>query len=1054
MDHSVRVITVGVAALRATDEPAFTGVRLGRRDPTVRTKSSKRAPLRVPGYCAAHTWSVRRIGLPPPTSSVYSSTVLLHSTHANASMPIQRNHAFFGVVVALALLTLTTTVPAQYLTRPARPWETIETAHFRVHFPAEMRTWVLPVAQRMESYATAVNALVGNTPSARVTVMVEDPANVANGFAIPLLEGPVIFLWPTPPTPSPSFGQHRGWGEVLAVHEYGHIAHLTFPPRNPNERFLWRLLPARIGPVARKSPAWVIEGYATYIEGKLTGNGRPSSVGRAAVLRQWALEGRLPTYAQLNAAGSYLGGSMRYLVGSAFLEWLTLRKGEESLNHLWRRMSARQRRSFGDAFRGVYGAGPDDLYGAFFTDVMERALEARRQLQSSGIVEGELVQKLAWSTGDPAVSKDGSQVALVLRSAGRPSRLVVWSTKDAPLDSAVIRGRQRMLERDPRDVAPFDSFPPPRKALHALFAVAGRGHDNPRWFADGEHILVSRDEPLGDGATRPDLFVWNARRGGLRRVTHGAGIRSGDPSPDGKSAAAVRCAAGVCDLVRVDLADGSWTTLAAGSPFVVWYRPRWSPDGRSVAASVQRDGQWWTFVVNAATGAARPIDPGDGANRYAPAWTSDGKLVVVSERGGIANLELLDPDTGAPRTLSRVTGSVASPEVTASGQIWYLALHAKGYDVRRLALARALASSAERVVTLDPRLAPAMPRAVARGQTFAPQPIAGPTDYGSGPRGWRILPGLSLGPDGDMASLMIANLDPVGRLSVVGQGGYGQRGAWRGGSLATALRLWPVQLEASGWYTEHAPSEQTAGSFASLDIDSRFTGLGLAARYNRDGGSWGLSVRAGGSVAQVNGKQLDAAGRSMGFAELRGRVTWTWHGMTVSPQLYSELAQGGTGGDSWTRTLTTGSLSLGGPRHSLRADATVGQTTAAGPGEFGRAYEQFAVGGGYIPFVDRAFLSQRVSIPSVPVGYSSGRKLEIGRLSTRIAGFQPYAIWVAAGDSISRYKRILGAEQEWSFAGVGFAHIPETRVRFGIGYSIDDPYREKIRPYLSVTYRP
>ena len=67
-------------------------------------------------------------------------------------------------------------------------------------YPAELRPWVVPVAQRMESYAAAVNSLVGNRPAERVTVMVEDPSNAANGFAVPLLEGPVIFLWPTPPS--------------------------------------------------------------------------------------------------------------------------------------------------------------------------------------------------------------------------------------------------------------------------------------------------------------------------------------------------------------------------------------------------------------------------------------------------------------------------------------------------------------------------------------------------------------------------------------------------------------------------------------------------------------------------------------------------------------------------------------------------------------------------------------------------------------------------------------------------------------------------------------
>ncbi|MEO7966421.1 MAG: hypothetical protein ABIT38_21190, partial [Gemmatimonadaceae bacterium] len=569
----------------------------------------------------------------------------------------------------------------------------------------------------------------------------------------------------------------RGWGEVLAVHEYGHIAHLTFPSRNAREQLLWKFAPTRIGPVARKSPSWIIEGYATFIEGRLTGSGRPHSVGRAAVIREWALEGRLPTYRELDASGAYLGGSMRYLIGSAFLEWLAQRKGEESLNHVWRRMSAKRQRSFAEAFRGVYGASPDDMYGAFYTEVIGKSLDARRQLQSAngGVIEGDLVQHVSWSTGEPAVSRDGAHVAVVLRTQDAPSRLVVWRSADEPLDSATIRDRRAMLARDPLDVAPFDSFPPPKKATKTLFASAGRGHDFPRWFADNERLLVSRDEPLGDGATRPDLFIWNTQHSGLHRVTHGAGIRSADPSPDGKSAAAVRCADGICDLVRVDLSNGHVTTIASGSPFVVWHRPRWSPDGKRIAASVQRDGRWWVFVVDAATGRSVPVDPGDGANRYSPAWTCAGELVVVSERSGVANLELLNPETAAPRALTRVVGGVAAPDVTNDGRVWFLALHSKGYDVRRISLSAPSSAGVERVVALESGLVPAAAWPIVRTDTFVARPIRGPREYGIGPRGWRVLPGVSFGPDGDMASLMIANMDPVGRLSVIAQGGYGNR---------------------------------------------------------------------------------------------------------------------------------------------------------------------------------------------------------------------------------------------------------------------------------------
>ena len=951
----------------------------------------------------------------------------------------------------LGLAASTSVAGAQYLTRPAQAWETITTPSFRIHYPASMRAWVRPVAERMESYAAAVNDLVGSKPAGRTTVMVEDPSNVSNGFAVPLLDAPAIFLWPTPPGPSPSFGTHRGWGEVLAVHEYAHVAHLTIPTRNGAERFLWRLLPARVGPVARKSPAWVIEGYATYLEGRLTGSGRPNSVGRSAILRQWALEGQLPRYAELGSPAPFMGGAMRYLVGSAFLEWLAARRGEESLRFLWRRMSARERRSFRDAFRGVYGAPPEELYGAFYTEVMEKALEARATLRRAGLVEGDLVQRMAWGTGDPAVSRDGSKLAVVVRSPTAPSRIVVWRTADEGLDSATVRARRARLAADPLDVPPFDSFPPPRRVLATLRPSRGRGHDAPRWFADGERLLVSRDEPLGDGASRPDLFIWNHRTGSLRRVTHRAGIRAADPAPDGRTAVGVRCADGLCDVVRIDLERGRFTRLAAGSPFVVWHRVRLSPDGQRVAASVQRDGQWGVSILDARTGAEHPVGPADGAARYSPSWTADGRLVLVSEAGGVANLELADLATRETRSLTRVTGSVAAPEAGPDGRVWFLNLHARGYDVRRIQLR---APGADHVVEIEPRLAPAAPRAPGTGLVFRPGAIEGPHEYGPGPRGWRLLPGVSLGPDGDMASLMLNTVDPIGRWSTVFQGALGQRGAWRGGSAMTSLRSRPIQLEASLWYGDHAPSRQVSGSFASLNIDSRYTGAGLAVRHERQKAAWGWVVRAGGSIGKVDGNQLDGASRALGFADVRARLSLPVRGTTVTPQVVATSTAGSTDGEGWTRQTLTAALTLGGSRRSLRLEGTRGRVTAPEPGAFGVAYEQFAIGGAWLPFIDEAFMTQRVSLPSVPVGYASGRTFALYRASVRAFGVQPWASWVAAGDSITRYQRTFGVEREFAIPTIGFAQLPSTRLRAGIGYSLDVPYEEKLRPYLSVTYRP
>ncbi|HVH13897.1 MAG TPA: hypothetical protein VM759_12635, partial [Longimicrobium sp.] len=353
------------------------------------------------------------------------------------------------LAAALAAASLARPADAQAV-RPWLEWRTLRTEHFDVHFPAELEPWTRDVAERLEGVYTIVGALVGSVPERRVTVVVDDPAGEANGSAFSLLRTPYILLYPTPPKPRSALGHTRGPAEQLAVHEFVHIAHLTRPTRNPFGRFLATVDPRGVGPLVQTAPRWVREGYATYAEGKLTGYGRPHGVLRAAVLRQWALEGRLPTYAQLDAStGAYQMSGMAYLAGSAFLEWLAERRGEQSLTQLWRRMSARQGRTFDEAFAGVYGGTPQELYGLFTVDVTANALEARRVLTDAGLVTGDTVQHLTWGTGDVAVSPDGQYLTLTLGGPARSwSRVVVWRVDEVESDSADAAADAALLARD------------------------------------------------------------------------------------------------------------------------------------------------------------------------------------------------------------------------------------------------------------------------------------------------------------------------------------------------------------------------------------------------------------------------------------------------------------------------------------------------------------------------------------------------------------------------------------------------------------------------------
>src|SRR6185295_17455313 len=120
---------------------------------------------------------------------------------------------------------------------------------------------------------------------------------------------------------------------------------------------------------------------------------------------------------------------------SAFLEWLARSAGDSSLGHVWRRMTARIIRGFDGAFTGVYGDAPATLYGRHVAELTRDAMAAKAALERAGMVEGDLVQHLAWGTGDPALSHNGERVAVTLRERDRPSRVVVWSTAPEPDDT-------------------------------------------------------------------------------------------------------------------------------------------------------------------------------------------------------------------------------------------------------------------------------------------------------------------------------------------------------------------------------------------------------------------------------------------------------------------------------------------------------------------------------------------------------------------------------------------------------------------------------------------
>jgi hypothetical protein len=955
------------------------------------------------------------------------------------------------LVAVLALVALTAApLDGQSITRPRRDWRTLETEHFVIHYTLDLETWTLDMAERLESVRDAVTSLVGYAPKRKVTVLVDDPLNTPNGFALAFIDSPVIYLFPTPPAPTWSIGSYRDWGELLAVHEYGHVAHLTRPSRNPLERRLLSLLPFRIGPIARRAPTWAVEGYATLIEGRLTGSGRPYGVWRPAILRQWALEGRLPSYGQLGPSRDYRGGELPYLVGSAFLEWLVARQpaaGDSSLAHLWRRLTARQSRSFSHAFAGVFGAPPDELYGRFVAEVTAQAVAVEQATGQPDGEGGELVQRYTGETGAPAISPNAEHIALVRDYRDRPSRLIVMETRDdTTLARRVREARERLLRKDPEDVPDEPWQPLPKRVVATLHPVGGRPHAEPRFLPDGERLLVVRYEPMADGGRRRDLFIWNFRQGTLRRVTHGAGIMRADPAPDGRTAVAERCRGGRCDLVIVDLETGSLSVLATGSTRVSYYRPRFSPDGRLVVASEHRGRRWRVVLIPTSGSAVLPYDPPDRASRYDATFLDNNVLVLVSERDGAPNLVRVPLGAGVESEvrLTNVTGAALAPEPGRDGNVYYLRLHSRGLDLSRVR------SDAALMATEWPSLpgSPAIARSAARADTFARSTLPPSREYGLGARGFRLVPGTQSAVNGQGLLLSLGNFDPVGRFTLLAQGAAGTAPAWRGGSLRATYRRRALEWRAELFGAGDRPSRQDV-DFAPTGLDADYWGGVLVAELPRRLGDRVTELRLGASASRVVPPRGESVSRSLSFAELRHSRLQTHGELWTTQAIALHGSLGRTASDDWHRLRGSASMGIGLLDKGIRGEVEYARTGRDAPG-----LERIILGGAGPLLFDHALLSQRIGMPALPLGIAGGREALTYRASAS-AGLIELYFWGGSADpGFDAWHRVVGIETREMAAPIPFARLPELRFVTGVGYTLDSPFRHRTRGYGMLVLRP
>jgi len=501
----------------------------------------------------------------------------------------------------------------------------------------------------------------------------------------------------------------------------------------------------------------------------------------------------------------------------------------------------------------------------------------------------------------------------------------------------------------------------------------------------------------------------------------------------------------------VDLRRGRVEVVLPGSPDRSYYRPRYARDGRQFVVNVNEGGRWGILVADASGGNARRVDPNDGANRYDAQWLrGTDSLVVVSERGGIPNLEILAIAGGTPRSLTRVTGAALAPDVSPrDGSVWFLSMHARGLDLRTIARGAAPADS---VVAID---ADSFGFAGAR----APHPrepgmgaVTATRAYGSGPRQGRWVPGLQYSVEGVGAFVSLFSGDIIGRLNAALTAVAGERGTVAGGSLRAVWRYPRPAIEAGVHAFLHEPSRARYAQPGTDSLDAAVLQSTLAVSAQRQGDGWFVRARAGAAGGLLDPTLGPSHVRRLEFAEATVRLQQASGSAGIVERVRVNVTQGRTRGD-YVRVLThLGLATTGRDAFPLDLGITLGKLSGTP-----HPFDLFTIGGPANPVGDSAILTQRYAMPFVPFAVGSGRAMFAWRVAIPANGWTLFYTGAGTGrdmDLIRRWSRAVGTELRYVLPLVPVAFAPRIEARGGVAYTLDDPFRRRARLYLEMKVEP
>ncbi len=184
----------------------------------------------------------------------------------------------------------------------------------------------------------------------------------------------------------------------------------------------------------------------------------------------------------------------------------------------------------------------------------------------------------------------------------------------------------------------------------------------PRWSPDNRFISYTSFLKR-----YPDVYTIELATGARNRVASYSGVNSGGAiSPDGRSMALILSKDGNPDLYIQDMASKRLTRLT-NTPRAVEGSPCWSPDGSRIAYVSDSTGSPQIYLLSRSGGAPERLTF-RGTQNVAPDWGSNGLIAYQSLTGGKFQIAIIDPAVKQERIITPFDAAYEDPSWATDGR--------------------------------------------------------------------------------------------------------------------------------------------------------------------------------------------------------------------------------------------------------------------------------------------------------------------------------------------------------------------------------------------------